>query len=51
MGRESEGADRPGRKGICSGITLILEASSLGQKHTASALMIPAARDTLQLLG
>ena len=22
VGKESEGADRPGRKGICSGITL-----------------------------
>lgn len=42
MGRESEGADRPGRKGICSGITLIFEASSLGQKYTASVLMSAA---------
>lgn len=43
MGSESEAADRPGRKGICSGIILIFETSSLGQKYTASLLMISAA--------
>lgn len=41
MGKESERADGPGRKGICSGITLIFEASGLGQKYTA--LLISAA--------
>lgn len=35
VGKESEGADRPGRKGICSGITHFFEATGLGQKGMA----------------
>lgn len=34
VGKESEGADRPGRKGICSGITLFfffLRLQALGK--------------------
>lgn len=48
VGKESEGADRPGRKGICSGITLFFffEASGLWQK---CSVLLPELLFTLKL--